>query len=276
MEPSQNDKRINDMGVSSEQQFSQSVAKPMLSMFQHNVFYRIAKKTEKITTALFMVSGFITKTDPLRREIRNQGLSITKRAYYCLSRDAVERAFIARDMTAGIEHLIGLLSIARQSGSLSVMNATILEKELRNLSTLVNEEATMPEGADDFENDDEDFDPGMDARYLAEFLEERDLPITRPREEKNIVKDNIKDKIVNDKTQRPIVAKKTTSAQPNRQDRIIEILKEKDHVTIKDLAIRITNCSEKTLQRDLAKMIDDGLVLKEGDKRWSTYKLNDK
>ena len=40
---------------------------------------------------------------------------------------------------------------------------------------------------------------------------------------------------------------------------------------IRDIASFVIGCSEKTVQRELASLISDGLIKKEGEKRWSRY-----
>lgn len=58
----------------------------------------------------------------------------------------------------------------------------------------------------------------------------------------------------------------------NRTDRILSILKDKGEATIKDISLLITDCSEKTIQRELNELIKDSRVVREGERRWSKYK----
>ena len=58
-----------------------------------------------------------------------------------------------------------------------------------------------------------------------------------------------------------------------RSDEIIGIVKNKGSVTIKDISKEITNCSEKTIQRELQKLVSKGVLSREGERRWSTYSL---
>lgn len=59
----------------------------------------------------------------------------------------------------------------------------------------------------------------------------------------------------------------------SRKEAIKDILRVVKNATIKDISNKIKDCSEKTLQRELISMIKDGLVIKEGERRWSTYSL---
>lgn len=58
-----------------------------------------------------------------------------------------------------------------------------------------------------------------------------------------------------------------------RRERIRTIVQAKGNVTIKDISDIITDCSEKTIQRELNDMIRAGEVIREGKRRWSTYRL---
>ena len=59
----------------------------------------------------------------------------------------------------------------------------------------------------------------------------------------------------------------------DRKGQVLSIIKDKGTVGIKDIAASITDCSEKTIQRILLSLIEEGVVRKEGERRWSTYSL---
>ncbi|MFZ2975667.1 MAG: DeoR family transcriptional regulator [Candidatus Moraniibacteriota bacterium] len=60
---------------------------------------------------------------------------------------------------------------------------------------------------------------------------------------------------------------------PGRRDRILVILKDKGEATIKDISEQVTDCSEKTIQRELIDLIKDGLIVRHGERRWSKYSV---
>lgn len=59
----------------------------------------------------------------------------------------------------------------------------------------------------------------------------------------------------------------------SRRDRVLNVLRDKGEATIKDIVEVVTDCSEKTIQRELISLIKDNIVSKEGERRWSKYKL---
>jgi len=63
------------------------------------------------------------------------------------------------------------------------------------------------------------------------------------------------------------------SNSPDRRTRIRTILEAKGEATIKDISEIITECSEKTVQRELNAMIEDNVVKRQGERRWSKYSV---
>ncbi len=59
----------------------------------------------------------------------------------------------------------------------------------------------------------------------------------------------------------------------SRREQIIDFLRDNTDATIKDIMGIIKDCSEKTIQRELMSMIKDNIVVREGERRWSKYKL---
>ena len=60
----------------------------------------------------------------------------------------------------------------------------------------------------------------------------------------------------------------------NRQNIILGLLKKKKELTIKDIALIIKDCSEKTIQRELISLISLGVLKRTGERRWSKYSLS--
>ena len=56
-----------------------------------------------------------------------------------------------------------------------------------------------------------------------------------------------------------------------RMEKILQFVRKNKKSSIKDIAAVIRNCSEKTIQRELAVLIQRGLVQKIGERRWSIY-----
>lgn len=58
--------------------------------------------------------------------------------------------------------------------------------------------------------------------------------------------------------------------QSERRQEILRALSSTP-VSIKDIAVNVAGCSEKTIQRELNSLVDEGRVKRVGEKRWSKY-----
>ena len=67
------------------------------------------------------------------------------------------------------------------------------------------------------------------------------------------------------------VVPQTSGGNKTRANRIIEVLKDTEGAGIKDISLVISDCSEKTIQRELLSLIESGSVRREGERRWSRY-----
>jgi len=78
-------------------------------------------------------------------------------------------------------------------------------------------------------------------------------------------------KINNEELKNKLILKKDQKVM--RRETIASLLRVRGSLTIKDLATSISDCSEKTLQRELVSLIASGNVEKKGERRWSRYSL---
>lgn len=59
----------------------------------------------------------------------------------------------------------------------------------------------------------------------------------------------------------------------DRREAIVSIIKDKKTVNIKDISVILKDISEKTVQRELIALINSGVVIRKGERRWSSYSL---
>ena len=194
------------------------------------------KKSEKLASALYLVTSFFNDQEPLKWRLRT------------LSTELVSER--VRDKSSIAMEAISLFSMAKTAGLISETNYDILVNELFKLK----QEAEKP----------------LDMAFLREIAtNERALPQPHGTE-------YIKDKFVDNKIVEKLRLKEfgAVSVKKNsRQSIIIAILKRKKEVMIKDISPLISGCSEKTIQRELLAMVQAGILRKIGEKRWSRYFL---
>ena len=87
---------------------------------------------------------------------------------------------------------------------------------------------------------------------------------------------NLSDKNINQVAERVaqhvhITPKKTQ--KKSRREMIVSLMEGGKEVSIKDIVMHFTDCGEKTIQRELAYLVQTNILKKTGDRRWSKYSL---
>ncbi len=59
----------------------------------------------------------------------------------------------------------------------------------------------------------------------------------------------------------------------DRREAVLSVIKNKGRASIKDISTLVRGVSEKTIQRELSALITAGVVLKQGERRWSIYSI---
>ncbi|MCD8527862.1 MAG: helix-turn-helix domain-containing protein [Candidatus Pacebacteria bacterium] len=247
-----------------------------------------------------MITDLMDTSDPLQGHIRQSAMSFMNHIFAALSGNAHEQRTALVHTLFALEHTRSLLAIAQRMNLISEMNYHIIHRELYLLQVNLDRELDTP-------SHESEHTPihRHERSSVQEFFEKEfsTLPeFTAHREREFIptsaqVQQQVKDTNPAPSTPkmsapvRPTHAPKATpapatprsikdiapTAKPQRgenakrRDIIISIIKEKNNVTMKDIATRITNCTEKTLQRDLMSLIEEGIIEKKGKRRWSSY-----
>ncbi len=235
----------------------------------------IFKKTEKITSALYLVSGLLKDDEPIKWELRDRGIDLLSSSFNAsCSLPGDKNAIIQSLFTAALETL-SLLNVARISNLISEMNHRLLVREIDNVVGLLRDRL-----AQNAEN----------AGYVLSesFFKTPDLFATGfrtgndgnnrktgsyPRASGQFGGQNPSGNLSNDggAIQGHV---STQEKKTQRQELILAALKNQSNLTIKDFSKVIKDCSEKTIQRELIDLVARGVVKKEGERRWSRYSLN--
>jgi predicted transcriptional regulator len=237
--------------------------------FQHNQkdtdFLYISERVKKLITAVYLVTNLIPPTDPLRQSIREFSikiLSLTGRtpAGYSISEANQE----TKDL---IQKVVGMLEVAFFSGYVSEMNYSVLKSEfdvfVEELSQYENAQETISGSS-------------LKTDRQNPVSSQPTLPVPHPSPSSSasvpstpyINRTNI-NKASNKVNSRNVVEVKKNS----RREAILAIIKRRGEVNIKDISSVVINCSEKTIQRELLELVENGVVKKAGERRWSTYSL---
>lgn len=228
------------------------------------------KRTEKLVTALYLVSDCMDEGDALKLKMRLLGVELLSDTFKLNISSPIENNKETASVLNKINELISLLEVGYNIGSISEMNNDIIRKEF-NILKITLETRLMKENSLHISLDSRMFDLGLRNDGL-ENLSDKNHSAYR----------TIKDSNHTDKIS-PLgeIRFKKTLSTPNltekidRPSKIISIVKEKKEASIKDIALAFTNCSEKTIQRDLNTLVSKGQIKKTGSKRWSKYSIID-
>ncbi len=224
----------------------------------------IYKKSERLAKAIHLIGPAFFSSPALRDRLDRVAVGLVDAA---TEAPMEARTKLSKELLA----LSSVLSIARTSGLLSVMNAELIAREAQSL---LQEVASYEE-------------PRLfldDTPTLAELA--RDVTSENRHQERLAVQEMFENesrtpvKIKTGKESVPETSSRkghsigqVSDKKTERQEAILSILKSKGASHIKDISTVILNVSEKTIQRELQGLVDQGVVLRSGDRRWTTYTL---
>lgn len=275
--------------------------KEIRSLSDVRYFSYVSKKTEKLSTATYMITSFLADTEPMKAKLRTSALEILSQTKKLESAPAGERYSIAKRLSASIEEIVSFLEIMRSIGLVTEMNFTILKKEYESL-VYVLEERNLIQGengeyvfAGNFFNvapkaERKVSEPEVGA-YAADFPRENKNvfyePKERPREfatekphqgfQKDASKTFSSAKDNRHENENASSFSKSPSLKKeekySRRETVLRLIREKGEVNIKDIVTHISGCSEKTIQRELATLVDANILKRTGERRWSRYSM---
>jgi len=226
----------------------------------------IFKKTEKITSALYLISGLLKDEEPMKWELRDKGMDLVGSSFMASSSVPGDKNFMIQSLFASALETISLLNIAKLSNLISPMNHKLLVAEIDNVLGLLRDKlASSAENAGYVLS--EDFFK-TSSMFSSGFRSDNSGGRSKDDIGSNSGHSKVSSQTKVSKGHVDIVEKKNS-----RQETIMNVLKNQSNLTIKDFIKVIKDCSEKTIQRDLIELVDRGLVKKEGERRWSRYSL---
>jgi len=244
-------------------------------------FYEfVNKKTEKIITALYLVSDCMDNSDPIREKLRLIGVRLMSDIYHLSVASPVDRQTEIALPLSNISEIISLLKVSFMVGFISEMNALILQDELVKLATQLRESI----------NQDKNYLLSLDSKMFA--VE----PIVSSKDNSRNNQLNIQSNLAlnnsfykghkldvsfmnnlspleNDMSNSKKTQRSSPSERNNRREKILSLIKGKKNISIKDISLSFPDCSEKTISRELTVLINKGHIKKTGAKRWSRYQI---
>ncbi|MDB5264882.1 MAG: seg [Parcubacteria group bacterium] len=209
----------------------------------------IYKKAERLAKAIHLITPAFRNAPALRNRMDLVAVGLVDAA---ILPPHAAREGLSRELLA----LSSVLSIARTGGMLSNMNADLIAHEAHQLL----QEIAAYEEPRIFMDDAPTLASLAKSSVAAARIQQEPRSRTTPTERvesKGHGKGQIKD---------------STQASGRRQA-ILDVLRSKGPVYIKDISTVIRDVSEKTIQRELSSLVEEGTVSRSGERRWTTYSL---
>ncbi len=244
-------------------------------------FVFIYQKVKKLAAAVYMITNFFDDNEPIKWSLRTLSTELLKKNIALtdtLFANSGSTHSSIRDITL---ETVSLLEVASFAGLVSDMNVTVLKKEFSILlerievMTKVTSQSGVLDTAQFFAVE----DPTQNTQSRTLTSPVSHISNTQQIKDNSRVfyptPDHLQSheefEIENRMKLRefsPVAVKKN-----KRQSAIISLLKRKKEIMIKDVVGIILDCSEKTIQRELLALVDEGMLVKEGERRWTKYSL---
>ena len=273
----------------------------------------IAKKSERLVTALYLVTDLISDTEPIKQGLRKSAVGLLSSMNALAQLEVKDRVTEFKTSLKSVTEILSLLHVSITTGLVSDMNGNILmdgfralqlvlekkqpiltkemlsidnEEELNRSTSLSNAITStsydvltplsisrMNESANTDEN--KKTNKMSYIEKLEKFDFNSNFNSNKVEKETNIVNDNDTDlKDFNKNTKAQTTFNSSFQLRKqSRRDQILALFVKGVDVSIKDISARIKGCSEKTIQRELNNLVFDGKIKRIGEKRWSRYVL---
>lgn len=273
----------------------------------------IAKKTEKIVTAIYLISQFLKDNENIKRDMRGEANQLLKYVNLIAYQKELNDIFVLyKNSLDSVSILVSYLTVARDANLISRMNTEIVIEGLRILENILIKKQFTLSNENLYINDEEELiailkeKENVKINFNTSFdvLTERNKNINEE-EIKNLKKEKVvavgttapkgqleesikdivekvapikiakKEEEKENKIKRNSVIKKPKNQdrKENRREQILSLFTKGTEVSINDISKKIIGCSVKTIQRELNSLLEEKKITRIGEKRWSKYTL---
>jgi len=245
-------------------------------------------KTNKLITALYMVTDIMDHAEPLRHKLRTLGAEVLSDVYSLSTSSDLNGTIKTINK---ISETLSFLDIATTINLVSSMNSNILKKEFLGLKKSLEDSIQNTNGLDaqaslsSFFKDEETLPQNIIENRMTPAVGYTEYTFPKVGTRIGVQKGSTLMKAISDKAS-SMSNKNSTQKEvgsfdvlkKERRDEIILIIKNTPNnagATITDIKTKakgaLASVGEKTLQRELISMVKDNVLYKTGEKRWSRY-----
>ena len=271
----------------------------------------IAKKSERLVTALYIVTDLVDGSEPIKNSLRKNSVTLLSSMNALMQYDIKDRTIEFATALKSVMEIISLLHVASATGLVSEMNANLLIDGFRMLQVVLEKkqpvltkEMISVDKEDTLYDKTEAYSGIVSTSYDAltpneiirgvdkdiKFIKKTDVIV--PEAKRHILDYKRQETSSNkgqDYSNRPdsvhgvlmqhansqssSIASSFQNRKQTRREQMVALFVKGVDVSIKDIAARIKGCSEKTIQRELNSLVLDNIIERIGEKRWSRYVL---
>jgi len=290
-----NNLRDNDLNNGVEK----SVDLASLSFFNSDPYFNfVYKKSERLCMAIYLVTDFFPASDSIKDNMRNAGTKLLRVSLSLITSSSTARKDILNELSGLCLEIISLSKVSSNLGMTSIANHNVLEGEIKNFIATIEEKERPSTVGQGFVLNEEILSCEIEKTPTAVMAkvnepqssyyhieDKREVKVNVPVHANNQIP--VEKKVVHTLTVNKVdlpkkhdqateaegveVPTRSVMQKNERQQIILDIIKEIGESSIKDISDNIKDCSEKTIQRELNTLIYDGVLKKIGERRWSKY-----
>lgn len=240
------------MEQSNNQQKNQSLAG---YIGESGLFVFLLKKTEKLASAIYLMTNHLSDSESLKRSLRDKSSSLVSFMIGFKDLNGIQSYSFGKEAESKILEIVSLLEVSQNIGLISKMNFNIVQDEFIKLIDVM-KTSPLPETKP----------------VQSHSINQNYFNVGAYKGPQRSVSDGQNHSFPSS-SKSADVAQGSSLKKSSRQSIILSIIKKKGEVTVKDVSEVIKNCSEKTLQRELNSLLSSGVVKRVGERRWSKYSL---
>jgi hypothetical protein len=208
------------------------------------------------------------QNEELKTKIKSLSLKLVSGSVNLKDINLIDAKKIIIDLEKNSLELMSMLDIASVSGLISKMNGSILREEFQAFILELNKFF-------------ESFENNKNVSVKNMFAESREanvgaslekIKIENQTQLVEVYKNELSNSTMNNRLNGPENGN-GHKRKDLRKNMIFEFIKGHNDVNIKDIVPNIKGCSEKTIQRELIVLINEGKIKKIGERRWSKYSI---
>ncbi len=268
----------------------------------------IAKKSERLVTALYIVTDLIDGSEPIKNGLRKNSVVLLSSMNALMQYDVKDRTTEFASALKSVMEIISLLHVASATGLVSEMNGKllidgfrVLQSVLEKRQPILTKEMISVDAEDTMFDNAESYSGIVSTSYDALTLSEvnrggdrdsKEVAYSKKteiltgvdkgqqsinykgQESVRLKTPSLPNVLIQHATKNsPSIASSFQNRKQTRREQIVSLFVKGVDVSIKDIAARIKGCSEKTIQRELNSLVYDNIIERIGEKRWSRYIL---